>query len=114
MSIELTLEQQFELRRMNDATEGISREQAINLLIEANKLAMIKQKNLDRLRKDAGGTVISCELDVDHHATLEVKKRLWQQASEANLIEELVGTMSKIMLVDNALRAGFKRKLEFG
>lgn len=38
----LTLEQQFELRRMRDATTEMTKEQALELLIQAQRLLMIK------------------------------------------------------------------------
>ncbi|MEB3161205.1 MAG: NblA/ycf18 family protein [Synechocystis sp.] len=41
-SFELTMEQQFEFRRMQDATADISREQALELLVQASRLLMIK------------------------------------------------------------------------
>ena len=41
-SFELTLEQQFEYRRMVDATADITKEQAVELLIQAQRLLMIK------------------------------------------------------------------------
>lgn len=41
-SFDLTLEQQFEYRRMRDAAQQMSREQALDLLIQASRLLMIK------------------------------------------------------------------------
>jgi hypothetical protein len=41
-SFDLTMEQQFEFRRMRDAAEGMSREQALELLIQASRLLMVK------------------------------------------------------------------------
>jgi hypothetical protein len=41
-SFELTLEQQFEFRRMRDAAAQMSREQALELLMQASRLLMIK------------------------------------------------------------------------
>lgn len=38
----LSLEQQFELRRMQDATKEMTKEQALELLIQAQRLLMIK------------------------------------------------------------------------
>ena len=39
---DLTMEQQFEFRRMRDAAQGMSREQAMDLLLQASRLLMIK------------------------------------------------------------------------
>jgi hypothetical protein len=39
---ELTLEQQFELKQMTEATKNMSREQALELLTQATRLIMIK------------------------------------------------------------------------
>jgi hypothetical protein len=36
------MEQQFEFRRMRDAAQGMSREQALELLLQASRLLMIK------------------------------------------------------------------------
>jgi len=41
-SFDLTLEQQFEIRQMQDAALGMSREQALELLLQASRLLMIK------------------------------------------------------------------------
>ncbi len=41
-SFDLTIEQLFEFRRMQDATAEISREQALELLVQASRLLMIK------------------------------------------------------------------------
>lgn len=41
-SLDLTMEQQFEFRRMRDAAQSMSREQALELLLQASRLLMIK------------------------------------------------------------------------
>ncbi|MEB3122280.1 MAG: NblA/ycf18 family protein [Snowella sp.] len=41
-SFDLTLEQQFEIRQMRDAALQMSREQALELLLQASRLLMIK------------------------------------------------------------------------
>ena len=41
-SLGLTLEQQFEYRRMRDAVQTMSREQALDLLLQASRLLMVK------------------------------------------------------------------------
>ena len=41
-SFDLTLEQQFEIRQMQDAALQMSREQALDLLLQASRLLMIK------------------------------------------------------------------------
>lgn len=41
-SFELTMEQQFEFRRLHDAAQGMSRDQALELLVQASRLLMIK------------------------------------------------------------------------
>lgn len=41
-SFDLTLEQQFEMRRIRDAAEGMSREQALALVVQASRLLMVK------------------------------------------------------------------------
>ncbi len=41
-SFDLTLEQQFEIRQMTDAASAMSREQAVELLLQASRLLMIK------------------------------------------------------------------------
>lgn len=45
----LTLEQQFEMKRMRDAAHQMSREQALELLIQAQRLLMIKTNVLRSL-----------------------------------------------------------------
>ncbi|MEM8779321.1 MAG: NblA/ycf18 family protein [Cyanobacteria bacterium P01_G01_bin.49] len=42
ISRDLTLEQQFEMKRIRDAATNMSREQALELLIQASRLLMIK------------------------------------------------------------------------
>ena len=51
---ELTLSQQFEVHRMQQAQ--LSRQEAINLLIEAKKQLMIKQSVLRRFKSEVGLT----------------------------------------------------------
>ena len=41
-TFELTMEQQFEFRRMRDAAQSMSREQALDLLLQTQRLLMIK------------------------------------------------------------------------
>jgi Phycobilisome degradation protein nblA len=41
-SFELTLEQEFELRRMKNEAQAMSREQAMDMLLQASRLLMIK------------------------------------------------------------------------
>jgi hypothetical protein len=47
--MELTLEQQFEMRRIQDAAIAMNREQALELLIEASRLLMIKTNIIRQL-----------------------------------------------------------------
>jgi chromatin segregation and condensation protein Rec8/ScpA/Scc1 (kleisin family) len=51
-AFELTLEQQFEMRRMVDAAEKMSQEQALELLVQASRLLMIKSNVLADLMKN--------------------------------------------------------------
>jgi len=46
---ELTLEQQFELKQMTEATKNMSREQALELLTQATRLIMIKTNVIQSL-----------------------------------------------------------------
>ncbi|NJN86060.1 MAG: photosystem I reaction center subunit XII [Leptolyngbyaceae cyanobacterium SL_7_1] len=41
-SFELTLEQQFEMRRLQEDMEGMNREQAIELLLQVAELLMLR------------------------------------------------------------------------
>lgn len=52
-SFELTLEQQFEMRRMQDAAHGMSREQALDLLVQASRLLMVKENIIRNLIKQS-------------------------------------------------------------
>lgn len=52
---DLTMEQQFEYRRMRDAAHAMSREQAMDLLLQASRLLMIKT---NVLRDLMGNTVV--------------------------------------------------------
>jgi hypothetical protein len=47
------MEQQFEFRRMQDATADISREQALELLVQASRLLMIKSNVVRDLMRQA-------------------------------------------------------------
>lgn len=47
----LTLEQQFEMKRIRDAAQNMSREQALELLIQASRLLMIKTNVIRSLSK---------------------------------------------------------------
>jgi chromatin segregation and condensation protein Rec8/ScpA/Scc1 (kleisin family) len=51
-AFELTLEQQFEMRRMVDAAEKMTQEQAVELLVQASRLLMIKSNVLADLMKN--------------------------------------------------------------
>ncbi|MBD2460716.1 NblA/ycf18 family protein [Oscillatoria sp. FACHB-1407] len=48
-AFELTLEQQFEMRRMQDEVKGLSHEQALNLLVQASRLLMLKDNIIRNL-----------------------------------------------------------------
>lgn len=48
----LTLEQQFEFRRMSDAAQEMTKEQALDLLMQATRLLMIKTNVLQELTKN--------------------------------------------------------------
>ena len=50
-SCNLTLEQQFEMKRMRDAANQMSREQALDLLVQASRLLMIKTNVIRDLGK---------------------------------------------------------------
>lgn len=51
-SFDLTLEQQFEMRRIEDAAIAISREQALDLLVEASRQLMIKTNVIRQLLRE--------------------------------------------------------------
>ena len=50
-SCNLTLEQQFEMKRIRDAASQMSREQALELLMQASRLLMIKTNVVRNLGK---------------------------------------------------------------
>jgi Phycobilisome degradation protein nblA len=50
-SFELTLEQQFEMRRMQSEVQHMSREQALDLLLQASRLLMLKDNVIRNLIK---------------------------------------------------------------
>lgn len=51
-SFDLSLEQQFEMRRIQDAAVAMSREQALDLLVEASRLLMIKTNVIRQLLQE--------------------------------------------------------------
>lgn len=51
MSFDLSLEQQFEIRRLQENVQAMSREQAVELLLEASKTLMIKDNLIRDLMK---------------------------------------------------------------
>lgn len=51
ISRDLTLEQQFEMKRIRDAATNMSREQALELLMQASRLLMIKTNVARNLAK---------------------------------------------------------------
>ena len=48
-SFDLTLEQQFEMRRIQDASLAISREDALDMLIQVSRLLMVKKNVISEL-----------------------------------------------------------------
>jgi Phycobilisome degradation protein nblA len=50
-SFELTLEQQFEMRRMQNEAQAMSREQALDMLLQASRLLMVKDNIIRNLIK---------------------------------------------------------------
>ena len=48
-SFDLTLEQQFEMRRIQDASIEISREDALDMLIQVSRLLMVKKNVISEL-----------------------------------------------------------------
>jgi hypothetical protein len=53
MSFDLSLEQQFEIRRLQENVQAMNREQAVELLLEASKTLMIKDNLIRDLMKKA-------------------------------------------------------------
>ena len=51
-SFDLTLEQQFEMRRIQDASIAISREDALDMLIQVSRLLMVKKNVISELVED--------------------------------------------------------------
>jgi hypothetical protein len=47
---QLTLEQQFEMQRMRNATKGLSRSQATELLLQATQLLIVKSNIVKDLK----------------------------------------------------------------
>lgn len=47
----LTLEQQFQMKRMQDASKQMSKEQALELLMQAKRLLMVKTNVVRHLQK---------------------------------------------------------------
>ncbi len=50
-AFELTLEQQFAMRRMENEVQNMSREQALDLLVQASRLLMLKDNVIKNLIK---------------------------------------------------------------
>jgi len=50
-AFELSLEQQFQMRLVEQSTQAMSREQAVELLVEASKLLMLKDNVIRDLVK---------------------------------------------------------------
>jgi hypothetical protein len=58
-SFDLTLEQQFQMRLVEESTQGMSREQAVELLVEASRLLMLKDNVIrDLVRKVAPASIL--------------------------------------------------------
>ena len=55
--LRLTMEQRFELRRMRDAAETMSREQALELLKNATRLLMVKNNVLQAIAPKTFGEI---------------------------------------------------------
>lgn len=53
LNLKLTLEQQFKMRLFQESAEGMSREQALSLLMEASRLLMIKDNIIKDLLKQS-------------------------------------------------------------
>ena len=51
-SLQLTLEQEFQLKLVEESAQEISREQALSLLVQTSKLLMIKDNVIRSLMKD--------------------------------------------------------------
>jgi hypothetical protein len=54
-SVDLTLEQQFELRRMQDSIKDADRDQIVELLLSASQLLMLKDNVIRDLIKQVVG-----------------------------------------------------------
>jgi len=52
-SFELTLEQQFEMRRMQQEVQAMSHEQALELLLQVSRLLMVKDNVIRDLVKQS-------------------------------------------------------------
>lgn len=56
INIELSIEQQFELRKIEDQAQTLTKEEAIALLIQMTRLAMMRDSVIKSLIKESCGS----------------------------------------------------------
>jgi hypothetical protein len=55
MNLDLSIEQQFQLRRMADEAQNLTKEEAIALLLQVSELAMRRQSAIKSLVREVCG-----------------------------------------------------------
>lgn len=104
--LSLTYEQQFELRRMQDAEKELSKDQLIKLIIDAKTLLATKTKVSNRLAESLHLKQEDFSLDTEQHLNED-----WSSWAKHVLFAELIDTMTMIMMRDNIIRYSLKTRV---
>ena len=106
----LTIEQLFEFRRMEDASKQLTKQQALNLLEQAQKLLYIKSNILQNFLKQNSVNFSNDHfaLDVEQTLTLQLNNEIYYNQPKENIIAKLLDTMQLLMNKDTAIREYMK------
>ena len=102
--LNLTFEQQFELRRMKDAEPELSKAQLVELIVQAKTLLATKTKVSNRLAE-------STHFHEDDFIQDEPDNEDWASWAQHVLFAELIDTMTMIMMRDNIIRHSLKTRV---
>ncbi|MDX1370893.1 MAG: hypothetical protein R3321_00395 [Nitrososphaeraceae archaeon] len=103
----LTLAQQFELKRIRDAAPNLSREQKLNLIIQAQRLKYIKETFTEN-----GFDIISAmNFSLEKLFNLQAMEERLQKNTNDELTDLLTQYIEDLMTLDSKLRKVLKNEI---
>ena len=106
-NIDLTLAQQFELKRIKDAAPQLSRSEKINLIVQAQRLKYVKEGFIEE-----GFNILSAmDLSLEKVFNLRAVEERLKKNTDTELTDMLILYIEDLMALDCKLRKELKFKL---